>query len=201
MSASGLIIDRQMPVYDVTIIEHLVVHADPESTLRAAETLDFMTVRTPLIEAAMWARGLPDRIRGRALPAPARLTLAQGGSLPGWLVFGSSDGEVAFGAVGKFWKGSIEWRDTRLEDFASFAEPGWGKIACNFSVRGYGGDRTLLSYECRTVTTDGTSRRRFLRYWTGVRPFVVHIMRATLRAIAMRLEQPQPQPQPPESAR
>jgi hypothetical protein len=83
MSASGLIIDREMPVYDVTIIEHLVVQADPEATLRAAESLDFMAVRTPLLDVAMWARGLPDRIRGRALPAPTRLTLAQGGSLPG----------------------------------------------------------------------------------------------------------------------
>ena len=36
---------------------------------------------------------------------------------------------------------------------------------------------------CRTVTTDPESRQRFLRYWWLVRPFVAHIMRASLRTI------------------
>ena len=67
-------------------------------------------------------------------------------------------------------------------DFAGFDEPGWGKIAANFTVTPYG-RRTLLTYECRTATTDSVARRRFRRYWWVVRPFVAHIMRATLRRI------------------
>jgi hypothetical protein len=47
----------------------------------------------------------------------------------------------------------------------------------------YGERSTLLSYECRTVTTDPESRRRFLRYWWLIRPFVGHIMRATVNQI------------------
>ena len=70
--------------------------------------------------------------------------------------------EIAFGAVGKFWQPVIEWRDVPRAEFNGFAEPGWGKIAANFCVLPYGERSTLLSYECRTVTTDPESRRRFL---------------------------------------
>lgn len=104
-------------------------------------------------------------------------------------MLGDSDSEVAFGAVGKYWMANIEWRDVDPGAFASFDEPGWGKIACSFSVRPYGDHRTLLSYECRTATTDAASRRRFARYWFGIKPFVAHIMRATLHTIATNAAQ------------
>ena len=77
------------------------------------------------------------------------------------------------------------------DEFASFDEPGWGKIVANFSVLPYGTRATLLTYECRTVTTDPASRQKFLRYWTVIRPFVAHIFRATVRTIRDNAE-PQP---------
>jgi len=185
MDAQKMIIDEQLPRYDVVLAEHRVVDADATSTLAAARDLDFMTVRTPLLVAAMWLRGVPDRLRHRAQPPPARLTLAGGTGLPGWLSLGEREAsEVAFGAVGKFWQANIEWRDVLRAEFADFSEPGWGKIACNFTVHPYGGDRTLLTYECRTATTDVVARRKFARYWWLIRPFVAHIMRATLATIA-----------------
>ena len=110
--------------------------------------------------------------------------LAEGDPIPGWLVIGEHPGhEIAFGAVGRFWQPNIEWRDVAPGDFAAFSEPGWGKIAANFAVTSYGEHATLLTYECRTVTTDDESRRRFLRYWSLIRPFVGHIFRATLRTL------------------
>jgi hypothetical protein len=110
--------------------------------------------------------------------------LAEGDPLPGWLLLGERPGhELAFGAVGKFWQPNIEWRDVDTADFASFSEAGWGKIAANFVVHPYGEYATLLTYECRTLTTDDGSRRQFRRYWWLVRPFVGHILRAALRTI------------------
>jgi hypothetical protein len=115
--------------------------------------------------------------------------LAQGDPRPGWLVHGERpDRELAFGAVGKFWQPSIEWRDVPAGSFASFDEPGWGKIAANFSVRAYGERATLLTYECRTVTTDPESRRKFLRYWRIGRPVIAHIFRATVHTIRANAE-------------
>ncbi len=178
-----MLIESAMPRFDAVIAERTLVRADAATVFHAARTLDFLTVATPLLTASMWVRGLPERLRGRHAPPPPRFTLDAEMALPGWLLLGERPGrEVAFGAVGKFWKPTIEWRDVSQTDFPGFAEPGWGKIAANFSVESLG-EQTSLGYECRTVTTDPTSRRRFLRYWWLVRPFVGHIMRATLAKI------------------
>jgi hypothetical protein len=179
-----MLIESAMPSFDAGLVEHVVVHAGPRATYEAARRLDFLSVRTPLVTVAMWLRGLPARWSGRAGSTPPRLVLSEGLGLPGWLMLGEIPGrEIAFGAVGKFWQPAIEWRDIPRADFASFIEPGWGKIAANFTVARYGEHDSLLSYQVRSVTTDSSSRQRFRRYWWLARPFVAHIMRATLRTI------------------
>ena len=65
-----LIIDESLPMWDVEIAEHRLVHADPEATWRAARDLDLLAVHTPLVDTAIWIRALPDRITGRSVPAP-----------------------------------------------------------------------------------------------------------------------------------
>jgi hypothetical protein len=180
-----MIIDDRMPEFDVRLAEHLIVSAPPTAIFAAARNLDFLTVHSPLLDAAMWVRRVPDRVRGRTKPMPTALRLAEGMGLPGWMMLGERpDDEIAFGAVGRFWQPSIEWRDVPPEQFTAFNQPGWGKIACNFTVRPYGDASTLVTYECRTATTDPVARRRFARYWWLTRPFIAHIMRATLATIA-----------------
>ena len=185
MTTAGVgnrIIDSVMPRYDAVLTEHVVVAADPKTVLDAARSMDLMTVRSPMVTVPMWIRGLPARWSGRAVSAPKRLVMGDG-VLPGWVVLGETADEFAFGAVGRFWQPVIEWRDVARDDFAGFEEPGWGKIAADFTVRPYGGG-SLLSYECRTMTTDRVSRRRFRRYWWLIRPFVAHIMHAAVRTAA-----------------
>jgi hypothetical protein len=97
-----MIIDEQLPGYDVATAVRRVVDADPVTTWRAARELDLLTVRTPPLAASVWLRGQPDRLRGRPLPRPRRLSLAGADDLPGWLVLGEREGsEVGFGAVGR----------------------------------------------------------------------------------------------------
>jgi hypothetical protein len=179
------LIEHHLPAYDVVITERLVIDAGADAVYAAARDLDFMTVHSPLLAASTFVRGVPARVRGHTPPKPPTLRLASDSAgLPGWLLLGVVPGrEVAFGAIGQFWKSDIEWRDVAVEDFATFAEPGWGKIACHFLVHPLGNGRTTLTYECRTGATDPESRRRMLRYWSLIRPFVGHIMRATLRTI------------------
>lgn len=186
----ALLIDSVMPTFDAGIAEHVVVAADPATTFAAARTLDLMTVHSPLLDLSMWLRGLPARLSGHAAPRLPRLVIDREMGLPGWTFLGEQPGrEVTFGAVGRFWQPDIEWRDVPATDFGGFDEPGWGKIAANFSVLPYGASATLLTYECRTVTTDPDSRRRFLRYWRLIRPVVGHILRATLAQIAVNAEE------------
>ena len=183
--STPFLLESAMPTYDVSIAEHIVVHADPATTFAAARELDLLTVHSPLLDLSMWLRGLPARVaRTGSSVATTSLVIGQDMGLPGWTFLGEQrNREVAFGAVGKFWQPTIEWRDVTAADFPGFREPGWGKIAANFSVLPYGASATLLSYECRTTTTDPVSLQHFLRYWWLIRPFVGHIMRATLRQI------------------
>ncbi len=184
VGAERMLIESAVPTFDAMIAEHVVVAADPSTTFQAARALDLLTLRTPLLVASMWIRTLPARFSGKAVPPPPRVVLADNVGLPGWLSLGERPNrEIAFGAVGRFWRPVIEWRDVAPANFGGFTEAGWGKIAANFSMAPYGESHTLLSYQCRTVTTDPDSRRRFMRYWWLIRPFVAHIMRATLKAI------------------
>jgi hypothetical protein len=192
MTASAAIpylIDSTMPVCDAVIAEHIIVAGDPATTFAAARRLDLLTVHSPLLDLSMWLRGLPARLSGTPAPRIPHLVIGEDMGLPGWTFLGQRlNREVAFGAVGRFWQPTIEWRDIAAADFRGFDEPGWGKIAANFSVLPYGASATLLTYECRTVTTDPDSRRQFLRYWWLIRPLVGHIMRATLRQINTNAE-------------
>ena len=180
----SLIIESMMPTYDAAVSQQIVVGANPTTTFAAARALDLTTVHSPLLDTAFWLRGLPARLCGNVAPPPPSLVIQEDMALPGWTFLGERrDREIAFGAVGKFWQPSIEWRSISAIDFEGFDEPGWGKIAANFSILPSGPTDTLLTYECRTVTTDPDSRRQFIRYWRLVRPFVGHILRATLRQI------------------
>jgi hypothetical protein len=182
----SLLLDRYVPRFDVRIAAHTIVDADPSTTWDALLHLDLMRVHTPLMDLAFWARGLPAKVRRREEPPPPRLVLGEAEhGLPGWLELGCEPGhELVLGAVGRFWTPSIVWHDVPADRFAAFAAPGWGKIGVSFSVRPYGEGRSLLSYECRTLTTDPRSRTRFARYWRLISPFVGHIMRATVATVA-----------------
>jgi hypothetical protein len=97
--------------------------------------------------------------------------------------------EIAFGAIGRFWAGETAWEEIESGDFAGFTEPGFAKIACSFSLRLCDKDRTLVTYECRTLASDPSSRRAFLRYWRPLSPFIGVVLRAQLRTIETTLEQ------------
>lgn len=191
-----MLLDRYLPRFDASRVESRVVDADPEATWEAALDTDLLAVRTPLTTAAFWARGVPEqfaRVLGRDRPEPQlppRVTLGDTEhGLPGWVGLGQRvQQEVAFGAIGRFWTGEITWEDVPVDEFADWSRPGTGKIVANLSLRPYGAARTLVTYEARTKTYDADSRRRFLRYWRLVTPFVGHIMRAFLRDIAIAAE-------------
>lgn len=201
-SEDAMLIDRYLPSFQATEIEHLVVNADIGTTWAALVDLDLLDVHSPLLDTAFFVRGLPAKVMtrlgrrpepGDAGPAELRLWGIDEHGVEGWLSLGERPGrEVAFGAVGRFWKPTIEWYAVGTmtpEQFAAFEEPGWGKIAANFSLRQYGEERTLVSYEARTVTTDRDSAQRFARYWALIRPFVGHVERAALATVRRDAEQ------------
>jgi hypothetical protein len=189
-----LLIDRHLPTFDVTASEHLIIDVPLQRAWEALQGLDLMQVHSPLMDAAFYVRGLPERFAGRggrarpASPPPTSMKLSGvGAGLDGWLALGQNPPqEMAFGAIGRFWQPQIEWYDVSAmtpEEFRAFEVRGWGRIAASISLRHYGESRTLASYEARTATPDAATARKFSRYWTLVRPFVGHVLGVTLSTL------------------
>jgi hypothetical protein len=176
-TGEDLLIDRFLPRFDVTLIEHVVADADAEETWRAVRDLDLLRVRSPLTDLAVFARTTPAQLK----------PFGRGTGIPGWVRLGETPGrEVVLGAIGRFWLPGIEWFDVRAmtpAGFVEFGEAGWCRIAAAISVRPYGSSRALVTYEARTAATDPVSARRFARHWRLVRPFARFVMLATLRTV------------------
>ena len=94
-------------------------------------------------------------------------------------------GDDVLTLVGRPWRPGGGRR--AVDDFASFAEPGWAKMAMDFrAVPIRGGSR--LETETRVYLTDASSRRRFAGYWLVVRPFSGAVRRSWLAAARRRAE-------------
>jgi hypothetical protein len=193
-TSAPLMLDWLLPEFDATIVEHRVIDGDPESVYQALEAVDMVEIPNeyPAVRALFAARGAAERLLSALLgrPAPAEPDAApmRLGDLPErgeWVKLADEPPhELAFGVIGRFWSGETAWRTIDAHEFVAFGEPGFAKIACSVSLRPYGTERTLASYEARTRALDSDSRAHFLRYWRVVRPGVAIVMRAFLRAVA-----------------
>ena len=192
-----MILDRMMSAYDASRIEHRVIDGFSETVYTAAVNADFMDTlrRSPLARLLFGFRAGAERIAGvarrgasgpPAVPVPPEtLRLVDLTDRGDWVKLGEDrPNEVVFGAIGRFWAGETTWERIDASRFSAFGEPGYAKIACNFSFRPYGERRTLVSYEARTQATDGGARTGFLRYWRIVNPFVGVVMRSMLAVVA-----------------
>ncbi len=192
-SDPSMLIDRYLPDYDVTVVRHAIVEADPETTYDAMLEAD-LTDTGPIVRALSRLRDVP-AIRSRLLdgkpstPPLERLRFADVTGTDEWTRLAEHPGEeFVFGAVGTFWRPAIEWRRVDPEAFAAFDDPGYAKLAIGLSVRPYGERRTLLTYEARTATTSERARRNFRRYWRLIGPFAGYVMSRALERIAADAE-------------
>lgn len=189
LTDAPLLLDGVLPDFRFARLESTAVPAPPGVVFDAAHDLDLLSIHSPLFDAVTWVRAMPDKVLGRTPPPLPSMRvadlfdLAYKGEQP-WLPLGEVPGrELVFGAVGKVWRPSIEWRWIAAEDFTAFDEPGWAKMAASFVVHPYGERRALLTYEARTACTDPDSTAQFLRYWTLVSAGVGIVLRATLKAV------------------
>ena len=192
----GYVLDTVMPVFDHTRVEYRVVDAAAPVVYRAARELDFLTVHSPITDAALFVRMAPARLAtllGRQAIEPAdepesmRLgDLFDGPDAggPEWYGLVETPGrELMMGSIGRFWQKVIDWQPVDPVTFAALAQPGYGKIAMCVRVDPVGGGRSCVTYEARTQLTDDEARAKFGRYWKLIAPFAGHIMRAALRTI------------------
>lgn len=189
-----LLIERLLPRPDAVRAEHLLVDGGFARVYEAVRRADFMRAwrESPAVRVLFTARGVGERVvsaaAGRERPAeppPDTMRLADLPAHGEWVLLGENPPhEIAFGAIGRFWAGETVWEEVDATRFATFDRPGFARIACDFSLRPYGAQRTLVSYECRTQATDDAARRAFLRYWRALAPFIGVVLRSQLRVVA-----------------
>jgi len=189
-----MLLDDLMPKFDATRIEHRVIDGQPAKVYEVVIHVDFLDAmrRRPIVRGLFALRAAAERVaatmrRSRVLspPEPASLRLGEMPEHGDWVRLGADPpNEFAFGVIGRFWGGATTFEQIDSSAFRSFDSPGYAKIAASLTLRPYGDQRTLLSYEARTQATDETARRAFLRYWTLVSPGVGIVMRLLLALIA-----------------
>lgn len=194
-----LLIDRFLPTYDFGVAHADVFRATPARCYQVATELDLF--QTPVIRTLIGIRGLPQRVasalRGRGTTTTreaSRRTFRFRDMVDlGWMTLAETPGEeLVLGQVSRPWKGvavSTHVPDTP-EQFTSFHEPGFAKIAASLRVDPHGNDSSILTMETRVALTDDTSRRRFRRYWLVIGPFSSLIRRMALRQLAAELRRP-----------
>ncbi len=188
-----LLMDQFLPKYDFAVVHADVVRAPPAECYRVAGELDLF--QAPLVRTLLGVRGLPQRVVG-TLKGRGKTTALQA-SRPtfrvkdmvglGWIQLGETPGvELVLGQVSRPWKAVAVSADAPItpEQFTSFDEPGFAKIATSLRIDPYGNDSSILTMETRVAVTDDESRRRFRRYWLLIGPFSSLIRRMALRLLA-----------------
>lgn len=171
-----MLIDAFLPRHDFRSAHRIDVRAAPADVYRTARHGDYggsPTIRLLLALRGIWLRSLTidDAVRFGFVLLEER-----------------PDEEFVLGLIARPW--TLTGGVVRVEaaDFAADDEPGVAKIAWNFTVAPMGPDATRLSTETRILCTDRTSRRKFGRYWTLVKPGSGWIRRAMLRQVRRQSE-------------
>ena len=186
-----MLLDRYLPRYDVTQVVELGIDAPPQVAYAAAKVVQ---LHDPLISALFAVREFPSRVarwwrREKAPPAPGPISFDAISRSPGWVVLGEKTGtELVGGSVGKFWRRDYGGRAVAADEFVSFNEPGYAKLAASLGVRPNPSGGSVLRYEARTLATDDEARRTFLRYWRVIHPGVAMVMGRALKCIKREAE-------------
>jgi hypothetical protein len=197
--SEAMLLDRLMPRYDAVRVERDVITAEPAAVWNAVLHADFVRTaeEVPAVRFLFGARTAAERavaaVRGRPAPPRPDMRSMRLADLPGfgeWVALGQDPlREFAFGAIGRFWAGETAWEQIDAAEFTRFDTPGLAKIGCSFSLHPCGQRTTLVTYECRTLATDSSARRAFMRYWRPLSPFIGVVLRAQLRVIEATLEE------------
>ena len=169
-------IDRFLPHWDVVSRQSIVIHASPAIVYAEMRALDMS--RAWVIRTLFTLRGLPkSAITLEALCSVGFAVLSE-----------APPDEIVLGLVGQFWTLSGRLLSTNAEAFLNFSEVSYAKAAWNFSVQDAGGGQVTLATETRVLCLDATSRKRFRRYWSVIRPFSGWIRTEALRLIKVSAE-------------
>jgi hypothetical protein len=189
-----MLIDEYLPRYDVVERHAIRVRATPARTYEAIATTDFAS--DAVIRVLLLARALPGALlNGRAglraladrhKSALTIATIQRGGFR---MLAERAPDELLLGVEGRFWTLSGGRATPACDAFREpVPAPGTARGLWNFVVRSLDGQTSELTTETRVLCADAATRRRFLPYWTLIRPGSGLIRRSMLRAIKRTAE-------------
>jgi hypothetical protein len=174
------LLDRFLPEPEVLERHHTKVKAPVDITYAAAR--DMSLAKSRLVRTIFRGREL--LMRSTAADERPPQSLIDDVLSIGWGVLAQESGrEMVLGAVTQPWKGDVKFRALPPDEFATFDEPGFAKIAWTIQARPIGPDTSWFYTETRVATTDPEARKHFRRYWTAVSPGVRIIRRESLRLV------------------
>jgi hypothetical protein len=178
------LLDRFIPVYDVSDRHSIEVEAPASVTLAAAKELrpdDSRIIRAIFRGRELILRGEPDRTtRGRGILEVTKSI--------GWGVLADEPNEIVMGAVTKPWEANPVFHAIPPEEFATFADPGFVKIAWTLRAVPEGDAASRFITDTRAIATDRVSRAKFRRYWATLSPGIHLIRRAMLPLVKAEAE-------------
>ncbi len=165
-------LDQFIPKPRLTQIDEVEVGAPAARAFERARCFDI--AGSPLARALFTLRAVPDRLTGKATAPPTiRLDEIPRTPNPGFMVLDEQPGRsFVIGAIGRFWEPDITFREVPFDQFASFVEPGWGKVAWELRCEPRGAEATRIVLELRV----DASWRRQQRYFALIGPFS-HLLR------------------------
>lgn len=180
------LLDRFMSDCEVRERHQVRVAAPAPVTFASARGLELH--RSPLIRGIFRARELVMGAAAVRDRTPRRPFLEEVLSL-GWRILAEEpDREIVVGAVTQPWKADVVFRGIAPDEFATFDEAGYVKIAWTLAATPLGPHDSVFRTETRARATDPDSRARFRRYWTVVSPGIRLIRRETLRLVKSEAE-------------
>jgi hypothetical protein len=108
----------------------------------------------------------------------------------GWGVLAELPGrELILGGVTKPWEANPVFRALPPDEFTSFNEPGYVKIAWTLRSNPVGNNHCIFRTETRAIATDASARKRFRRYWSLLSPGIIAIRRVMVPQVKAEAEQ------------
>jgi len=184
-----MLLEEIVPEYDFGEVHAVRLCAPPGEALGAVKLVGLGEM--PLVRVLFAVRSVPAYVMGkRGLPSAGTDPLYGQMLEFGFVSIGEEPGrELVVGGIGQMFRVSGGrtpiFRD--VSEFVAFREPGYAKVAMNFSARPLESGSELRT-ETRVVATDAASRRRFGRYWRLIQPGSALVRRGWLAAAKRRAE-------------
>jgi hypothetical protein len=152
-----MLIDKYLKHFDFNEIHDIFVHEKPQQVYRVVKGLNLRD--SSIVRLLFSIRGLP----GGALMDLTRI---------GFILLDESPGkELVLGLVTQPWKYRPELLKVHPEEFHTFNENGYVKVAWNICLSECEDKNTRVYTETRVYCTNDEARRKFSLYWLFIAPF------------------------------